>query len=420
MNRRRRRPNYFGWTIFGLVVLFGYFFNQVYLPSQPNPFEATPTVTRSPESFQTEAEELFRDGHLLDAIKAYQAAINASPQDPLLYIAIARLQVWAGLPEEAESNAEKALLLNSNNSMAHAVLAWAQDFQDGKNGDAQTSIVKALEIDPNNALAHAYYAEILVDSNLFDNYAKAAEESRIAIALAPDLLEAHRARAYILSVTGAENLEAAIQEYEAAIAINPNISLLHIELGQSYRALQVYEKAITAFTRANTLNPSDYLPDLYISRTHATTGAYQQALQYAETAVKNAPSNASLRGNYGVMFFRNFFYEEAAEQLSLALNGGTTEEGDEITGIPLSDAPLIVEYYFTYGLALARTNQCGEALQIAQKVQTIVAEEDENALFAASEIIRICQENLDNPPVETPIPGDDAAPTEEATPAAAP
>ena len=416
MNRRRRRPNYFGWTIFGLVVLFGYFFNQVYLPSQPNPFEATPTATRSPESFKTEAEELFKEGHLLDAIEAYKSAISASPQDPLLYIAIARLQVWAGQPEEAESNAEKALLLSPNNSMAYAVHAWALDFQEGKNGDAQTSIVKALEIDPNNALAHAYYAEILVDSGLFDNYAKAAEESRIAIALAPDLLEAHRSRAYILSVTGAENIEAAIQEYEAAIAINPNIAQLHIELGQSYRALELYEKAITAFTRANTLNPTDYVPDLLISRTHATTGSYQQALQYAETAVKNAPATASLRGNYGVMFFRNFLYDEAAEQLSLVVNGGRTEEGTEITAIPLSDSPLVVEYYFTYGLALARTNQCGEALQIAQKVQTIVSEDDETALFAASEIIRICEENLANPPAETSTPGADETATEEITP----
>ena len=164
MNSRRRRPNYFGWTVFGLVVLFGYFFNQVYLPTQPNPFEATPTPTRSPESLVTEARALYEDGKLPRAIEAYQAAINASPEDPTLYIAIARVQVFAGQYEEAQSNAENALLLNSNNSMAYAVHAWALDFQEGKNDEALESIAKALELDPNNALAHAYYVEILVDS----------------------------------------------------------------------------------------------------------------------------------------------------------------------------------------------------------------------------------------------------------------
>jgi len=411
MNRRRRRPNYFGWTVFGLVVLFGYFFNQVYLPTQPNPFEATPTATRSPESLVTEAQALFQDGKLLDAIEAYQAAINASPEDPSLYIAIARVQVFAGKYAEAQENAENALLLNSNNSMAYAVHAWALDFQAGKNGEALESITKALELDPNNALAHAYYVEILVDSGLFENYAKAADESRIALALAPDLLETRRARAYILSVTGAENIEEAIRQYEEAIKINPNIAVLHIELGQNYRVLQVYDKAIEEFTRANTLNPTDSLPDLLISRTHATTGAYEQALQYAETAVKDKPADASLRGNYGVMYYRNFFYNEAVEQLGLAINGGRTEDGLVITGLPLTDAPLVAEYYFTYGLGLARTDQCGDALLIAQKLQTNVPN-DENVLFAASEIIRICQEALDNPAVDTPTPSAD----EEITP----
>ncbi len=407
MNRRRRRPNYFGWTVFGLVVLFGYFFNQVYLPSQPNPFEATPTPTRSPESFVTEAQALYEDGKLLQSIDAYQSAINASPEDPLLYIAIARVQVFAGQYEAAQANAENALLLNPNNSMAHAVRAWALDFQGGKNSEAKDSIEEALRLDPNNALAYAYYVEILVDSG-FDNYAKAAEESRKALALAPDMLETHRARAYILEAT--ENYEEAIREYEAAIAINPNISTLYIEVGRNYRALQVYDKAITAFTRANTLNPTDPLPDLLISRTHATIGSYVQALQYAETAVNDSPGDASLRGNYGVMFYRNYFYDQALEQLSLAVNGGRTKEGLDIIGIPLVNDLRIAEYYFTYGLALARTNQCGNALQIAQEIQTKVPA-DETAIFAASEIIRICQENLDNPAVDTPTPGEDVVPT---------
>jgi tetratricopeptide (TPR) repeat protein len=409
MNRRRRRPNYFGWAVLGLVVLFGYYFDQVYLPSQPNPFEPTPTPTRSPESYVTEAQALFEDGKLSQAIEAYQAAIKASPDDPGLYIAAARVQVWAGQPEAAQANAENALLLSPNNSMAHAVLAWAFDFQDGKNGEAMDSITKALELDPNNALAHAYYAEILVDSGLFDNYAKAAEESRVALALAPDLLESHRARAYILSVTGEENYEEAIRENEAAISINPNLSTLHIELGRNYRALQVYDKAITAFTRANTLNPADPLPDYLLSRTHATTGEFEKALQYAETAVKDNPTDAKWRGNYGVMYYRNLFWLEAVDQLRLAIYGGRTEDG-EIAGVPLSNDPSVVEYYFTYALALARTNQCGEALQIAQELQTKVRA-DENAQFAAGEAIRICQENLDNPAVNPPAPTVEITPT---------
>ena len=414
MNRRRKRPNFFGWTVFGLVVLFGYYFNQVYLPSQPNPFEATPTPTRSPESFVTEAQALFKEGKLLQAIDAYQEAIRSSPQDPSLYIAAARVQVFAGQPEDAQANAENALLLNPNNSMAHAVRAWAMDSQ-GNSSEALASIQEALQLDPNNGIAHAYNVEILVNSGSFDNTTKAIEESKIALALAPDTLEAHRARGILLEAT--DNYEEAIREYQAALEFNDNISDLYLRLGLNYRALGASTEAIESFTRADVLNPPDPLPDLYISRTYAGIGEFAKALQYAETAVKNNPADARLRGNYGVMYYRNLYWLEAVDQLRLAVNGGITEDGVDVTGIPLSNDLRIAEYYYTYGLALARTNQCGEALQVAQEIQSKIPA-DENAIFAASETVRICQENLDNPPASTSTPSTDEAPTETGTPAA--
>ena len=169
---------------------------------------------------------------------------------------------------------------------AHAVRAWALDFQ-GETLEAEASIKRALELDPNNALAHAYYAEILVDSFYSGTGAvgaieKAIEESKVAIALAPDTLETHRARGYVLEATG--NYEEAIREYEAAIAINPNIADLHLRLGSNYRTLGIYDKAVEEFTRANALNPEDPTPDLFISRTYATIGEYAKAMQYAESA----------------------------------------------------------------------------------------------------------------------------------------
>lgn len=409
MTRRRKRPNWFSLALLGLVLLFGYYFNQVYLPAQPNPFEATPTATRSPEALATEAEDLFKQGKLLQSIETYQEAINASPQNPALYIALARIQVWAGQYTEAQANAENAILLNPENSMAHAVRGWALDFQGtDKNAAAMESVQKAIELDPNNALAHAYYVEVLVDSGYFDNYAKAAEESKVALNLDSSLLEAHRARGYILSTLGGEgnNFELAIQEYRAAIQINPNIAILHMELANNLRFLQVYDEAITEYTLANTLNPSDPEPDRLISRTYATIGEYTKALQYAETAMKDRPTDPGLRGNYGVMLYRNFQYQPAFEQLSLTVNGGQTEDGFPIKNLPLANDLRIVEYYFTYGLALARTNQCGKALQVAQDIQANV-HFDEATMELVNEnvngIIQICEENLNNPAVDTPV-----------------
>jgi tetratricopeptide (TPR) repeat protein len=142
--------------------------------------QATVTPTRSPEAFVTEAEALFKEGKLSQAIDAYTAAINAAPQNPEYYTALARVQVWAGTYEAAQKNAENALLLNPNSAMAHAVHAWALNFQAGRNGEALTAIEEALALDPNNAVIQSYYVEILTDSG-FDNLERAAEQSRAGI-----------------------------------------------------------------------------------------------------------------------------------------------------------------------------------------------------------------------------------------------
>ncbi|MBK9005827.1 MAG: tetratricopeptide repeat protein [Anaerolineae bacterium] len=412
MNRRKRRPNYFGWIVFLLVAAFGYYFNQIYLPTQPNPFEATPTPTRSAESFVTDADQLATEGKFIQSIEAYQEAIRSSPQDAALYIAIARVQVLAGKPADAQANAENALLLDPGNALAIAVRAWAANAQ-GNTSDALRWIEEALQIDPNNGLVHAYYTEILVDSGSFDNITKAIEESKVALALAPDTMEAHRARGILLEVT--DNYDEAIREFEQALSYNDNIADLHLRIGLNYRAISAPSQAIDAFTRADVLNPADPYPDLYISRTYAGTGELPKALQYAETAVQNNPVDPRLRGNFGVMYYQNDLWKEAIAQLRLAIFGGAAEDGSPIEGLSLVGNDIrLAEIYYTYGLALARTGQCGEALQIAQEIQSKIPT-DETAVFNAGEMIRICEENLANPPASTSTPA-----SAEATSAAPP
>lgn len=418
MNRRRKRINWFRIAILLLLIAAGLYLDRVIIPSVPPPFVPTATPTRDPESFAVEADLLFNEGKLLQAIDTYQEAIRLRPDDPTLFISMARVQVYAGQYEDAQRSAEDALLLNPNNSMAHVMRAWALDFQ----GDflaAESAIKRALELDPNNAMAHAVYVEILIDSYLggtgtFEGIEKAAEESRVALDLAPNTLESRRARGYVLEATA--NYEEAIREYQAAITINPNIADLHLALGRNYRVLGVYDKAVEEFTRANALNPSDPTPDLYISRTYATIGEYAKATQYAETAVNDNPTDANLRGNWGVMLYRNFQWPESVDQLKLVVAGGATEDNQPIEPIPLVNDTRIAEYFFTYGLVLARLGRCGEALQIAQQIQARVPA-DEIAVANADEVVNICEQNLVAPPSQegpgepTPTLVPEASPT---------
>lgn len=400
MNRRRKRPNWFMIILLCLLILAGSYMNR-YIIADIQPLGVpTLTATVAPESLVAQAEGEFTEGKLIPAIETYKRAIASRPDDPTVYIMLARTQVFAGKYKDAQTSAEDALLLNPTNSMAFAMRAWALGFQ-GEYIEAESDIQRALELDPNNAMAHAFYVEILVDSfyagaNSFDVVEKAISESQVALALAPNTLETHRARGYILEATG--NYEEAIREYESAIAINGNIADLYLSIGRNYRTLGIYDDAITAFTRANALNPEDPTPDLFMSRTYATRGEYGKAMQYAESAVTDNPADTNLRGNLGVMYYRNSYWPEAVKELEYVVKGGSTEEGIQMETMPLvPDSPRIAEYYFTYALTLSRLEQCGEALQIAQLIISRIPA-DELAVDNANEVTNRCQQNLNATP----------------------
>lgn len=407
MNKRRTRPNWFLIVLLSLFVLGASYVTRYIVPTVPQVGVPSPTPTISPDTLIAEAESLFNQGKLIPAIDVYQQAIASKPDDPAIHIALAKVLVFAGKYKEAQTAAENALLLNPTNSMAFAVRGWALGFQ-GEYVAAEDDIKRALELDPNNALAHAYYVEVLVDLSFsglapLGTIERAIEESKVAQALAPNTLETYRARGYVLEATG--NYEEAITEYEAAIAINPNIADLYLAVGRNYRILGVYDQAESAFTKAIALNPEDPTPHLLLSRTYATIGEYGKALQYAETASTINPADTNLRGNLGVMYYRNAFWAEAVQELSYVVKGGLSTDGYEMEVIELTagSSQRIAEYYFTYGLALSRTNQCGEALQIAQLIISRVPS-DELSVENANAIITRCEQNL-SAPQPTPTVG---------------
>jgi len=148
------------------------------------------------------------------------------------------------------------------------------------------------------------------------------------------------------------------------------------------------------------LNPADPTADLLISRTYATVGEYAKAVQYAESAAKAGPSDPNLIGNLGVMYYHNVDWPDAVQELSLVINGGTTDDGQKITPIQFTTDTHVTEYYFTYALVLAHLNRCAEALKIAQLIQSR-APSDDIAMTNAAAAIQICQKNLASP---TPAP----------------
>ncbi len=417
---KKSRPLRLGRIFFLIALVAGaVYINAVIVPETPPLFIPTPTATRAPETYIADAEALAIQGKFIQSIEVYKEAIQVDPTNAANFVNLAKIQIYSQMYGDAQVSAENALLLNTNNPQAHALRGWAltmlNDFL-----PAEAAVKRALELDGNNALAHAIYAELLMlmieaDQAPIGAVDKAADESKLALALAPDIMETHRARGIVLQNTA--NYDQAIQEFLTAIQLNPNLPDLHMSLGLAYRALDPpqYDKAVEEFTRANALNPADPLPDTYIARTYVTIGEYAKAIQFADQAVNDAPTDPFMWGNLGTMYYRNRQYEDAVNPLKLAVRGGNVpDSGEVVPGLPL-DYGRIAEYYYLYGLTLARINSCNEAIQISQLLIQGVSE-DETAVFNANEMINICQANLigtntpdpalvtENQPTETPTP----------------
>ena len=396
MRRKNRRPNWL--KILGLLIVIAFlvYINQAIEPLSPFLFLPPPTPTIPPEDFIAEAESLASEGKYSLALQTYEKAIMADPQDPSIYTAAARLNVYSGIYEKAIDQASNALLLNPENSQAEALKGIAYGFL-GEYLEAESALNRAIKLDPSNAFAYAYLSivysqKILLGEDVLGELDGAIEASRKAEAIAPGSLETKWARGMVLEITG--NYEDAVLEYEAAINQNSNIAKLHLALGRNYRFLQQYDRAIEEFTKANALNPTDPDPDTYISRTYASVGEFAKAIQYAEQAVADVPDDPYLYGNLGVMYKQNYQLEQAINALKIAIKGGLTPEGASVEGLPLAYGR-VVEYYYNYGLALMELSYCSEAVNIAQAILQSM-QNDEIAVYNANVILDRCYKILND------------------------
>ena len=406
MTRKKKRGNPLRIAVLVALVGAAIYFNQFIIPTTPPLFIATPTPTRAPESYLSDATGLASKGKYSQAVTAYQQAIASDPKNVNTYIELARLEVLYGDFKNAEEEVGNAILLNNNNSLALAVQGWAI----GRQGDFLPAIAKinsAIEIDPGNALAYAYLAEILTmqqtagkgDLNTID---KATEASRKAKELNPNLMETRRARGLVLELTG--NYPEAISEFAEAVKLNGSLADLHLALGRNYKAVDDYSKAVDEFNRAIALRATDPQPYVENALTYLKTGDYPKAIQYASQAIQQNPIDPLLYGYLGTIYYRQGDYANAITPLRLATRGGAADSGGQavqVKGIPLEGDS--VSMYARFGLSLARMGNCTEAIPVSQAILQAFSSDETNS-FNANEIINICRVGTSTPVIDTPAP----------------
>ena len=436
-----RKPSTNPYRLFILLILIMggvWLIRQIEQGNITRPFTPTPTPTRVAQSYALEGDAQFEAGKLDAAITAYQEATRVDPTDAEVWAKLARIQNYSSSllttddqqrdrRQEALASINKAVDLAPDDSTVHAIRAFVLNwnanatlFGEDQAADylleAEQEAVRALQLDNQNALALAFYAEILVDEQ---KWSQAEQYILQAIEKDDSLMDVHRVYAYVLESLGQYNQ--AIQEYDKALAISPNLTFLHLRAGANYRRLafgsnndatrtQLYESSLEYFAKAARLNEQlgieDPIPYLSIAKTYSQEGEYFVAARNVQKALEIDPANPDIYGQLGTVYFKSRNYEGSIPAFKCAIRGCTEEEScdgrggcgpndepSEVIGLDLSGNTVV--YYYTYGSVLAalsrpQENYCEEAMTVMGEVRAIYSNDrDIMGIVQAGEAI--CQ-----------------------------
>lgn len=469
---RKPQTNIYRMFVWVLMLLGGVWMIQQIDQGNIQPlFKETPVPTRSVQSYALEGDANFSAGKVDAAIAAYQNAVQVDPSNADTWWKLARIQTYSSTYlitnaqkkarlQEALQSAKKAVELAPDDSTVRAVHAFVMDWNANVNFytaeevqdfliQAENEALQAQQLDSSNGLALAYYAEVLVDQLKWD-------QAELIIKQALDIddttMDVHRVYAYVLESLGQYNL--AITEYDKAIAIAPNFTFLYRRAGANYRTLAakigdpdaarpVYEQSLEYFDKAVKINKqigvNDPGPHLSIASTYSQLGDFFAAALNVKKALEYDPTNPTIYGQLGLVYFRSRNYEGSIYSLQCATYGCSGEDscmgrglekcfpnqGEppvEVVGQPIS--PDTIVYYYTYGSVLAalsrpRDNKCDLATKVLNEVKAevnskpdIYADARQTILF---DIVQpsefICQSLNDTGVPASTVPGAELTPT---------
>ena len=258
-----------------------------------------PQDESSGEQWLTYGNQLYRIGKLSDAAAAFNKAIAKGKKYKLLGNYGKALALWGADNVQALKAISTAISVVPVSDRAKYYYLWRYQcaiFRTlDKNADAMRSIDIAIKLEPNDLALLNEKAQIFSNKK---QYREAISIYDLITSRQPEA-SIYYNRGIVKSKLGQK--QAAIADYDRAIAINPNFIKAHINRGNTKSELGQKQAAIIDYDRAIAINPK--YADAYYNRGNAKyeLGQKQAAIIDYDQAIAVNPKHDSAYFNRGIV-----------------------------------------------------------------------------------------------------------------------
>jgi tetratricopeptide (TPR) repeat protein len=228
----------------------------------------------------------YRTGKLVDAQKAFAAAIQEDPSDAES-IQMEGLTLYRmGQPVKAIPYLERVRQWMPNADADSNYVLGLCYLNAQRYDDARRAFAKEFDVDPDSASAYLLLANMLMHANLPEI---AAGQARKALQLDARLPLAHFMLGEVFLAKS--NVEEATREFEQERRLNPGYAPTYDRLGDLYTRIGKLEEAQESLTKAISLDTSSTGPFIQMGKVLLHRDDPVTAIMYLRHAEKMDPSN---------------------------------------------------------------------------------------------------------------------------------
>lgn len=251
----------------------------------------------NPQTLSDRAITLMGLRKYYDALSAFNRVQVLSPNQPQLWEDKAIALRYLGSPQEALRIYNEALMVYENTigkdpNNLNALIERGNILNKlERYSDAIVSFERAIDIDPESYLAWMGKGDSLA---ALAQHQQAIDAYNKAVDILPNSYMTLDKRGNVFR-DGLKNYNAAMGDYDRAIAINSNYYRAWSDRGYNFIKLNQYEDAIKSFHNAIAINPHDHKSMVGKAIAFSSLGQQNQALKALETAIFVQSRDASIR-----------------------------------------------------------------------------------------------------------------------------